>query len=758
MAKNKEKKPMTKKAKRNLWISICAVILVIALVGGSVGFYFIDKNHYKKIASPQNLSSYSENEKELVNDATFYVSTKGNDSNDGSFASPFRTIKKAQEEVRKIVANDSKANVVVAVMAGEYNEAGITFSKEDSGENTVYTSYGDGEVIINGGMSLNSEDFVDVSGDALERIPQEQRENVKMLDLNKYGIDVSDYGEIKAVGAYSTENYYDNKPEKAECEIFFNSQRMNVARYPNDGFLTEGEVLSVGDPYEKDGKKDESWLERRNQEGGTFKIDNDTFNRVSSWKSLDDVWMFGYFFWDWADMSTPVKSFNKDENSITTEYCSKYGFKEGGKYYFFNVLEELDTKGEYYIDRENNVLYIYPPEDLESADIMISLTTDNVLKCDETAKNVTIDGFTIEGTRGNGVAILGESCEIKNCVVKNAAGVGVEVRGTNNKITNSEVCFVGKDAVILGGEHEEFTKENNVAQNCLLHDFGQVQKTYISGVTIKGAYNKATHNEIFNAPHMGISLSGNNNEISYNNIHDVVLQSSDAGAIYTGFSLSSYGNVVSYNCIHDIGSGEFTPSAIYFDDNSSGQTAYGNVLINIPSYGFLIGGGRDNQINDNLIINAKLGFHYDDRVYDGFHNDGWYKPNCEKRDGNFWKKYDDAKKLNEELTQKGFTPFEGIERMNDDFNNTEDANFAVNPAGSNVTSNVIFSKYKLKLDVADSVYKYSKVENNPCYTYSSFKDVFKDAQNGNYTLLEDSEFAKGYENILNIPFSEIGRQ
>ncbi|MDY6017436.1 MAG: hypothetical protein SPI97_07460 [Oscillospiraceae bacterium] len=55
-----------------------------------------------------------------------------------------------------------------------------------------------------------------------------------------------------------------------------------------------------------------------------------------------------------------------------------------------------------------------------------------------------------------------------------------------------------------------------------------------------------------------------------------------------------YGNIDRYNCISDIGSGDFTPHGIYFDDNSSGQTAYGNILINIPGYAILVGGGRDN--------------------------------------------------------------------------------------------------------------------------------------------------------------------
>ena len=48
------------------------------------------------------------------------------------------------------------------------------------------------------------------------------------------------------------------------------------------------------------------------------------------------------------------------------------------------------------------------------------------------------------------------------------------------------------------------------------------------------------------------------------------------------------------------------------------------MLINIPGYAFLVGGGRDNMIENNLVINAGKQILYDDRAYDGYHNDGWY--------------------------------------------------------------------------------------------------------------------------------------
>ena len=94
-------------------------------------------------------------------------------------------------------------------------------------------------------------------------------------------------------------------------------------------------------------------------------------------------------------MSTPIKSIN-DDKTITTEYCSKYGFKEGGYYYFFNVLEELDAPGEYYIDRDNGILYFYPPDENGNSKIMLSTSNENIISITEKASNITISDITLQ--------------------------------------------------------------------------------------------------------------------------------------------------------------------------------------------------------------------------------------------------------------------------------------------------------------------------------------------------------------------------
>lgn len=750
-----------KKLIKRIAISATCVLLVLAVAGTSIALYVKNMNTYEKIAAPTGFSQFKEKKKEIVNDADFYVSTKGNDNNDGSLKSPFRTIAKAKEEVRKLIASNKKdgKEIKVAVMAGEYNESNIVFDEKDSGKENApvtYTAYGDGEVVVNGGMSLDSADFQNVSGDVLERLNKDVADKIKMLDLSKYNLTVEDYGKLKSIGGFTTEEYYDGAAQVTECELFFNDSRMSLARYPNDSYLKEGKVLDKGDCYEPNppGPTDESWLERRNQRGGTFVMDDETYNRVKSWKTIQDVWAFGYFFWDWADMSTPIEKINDETKSLTTKYCSKYGFKEDGIYYFYNVLEELDAPGEYYIDRENDILYFYPPKDLQSSKIMLSVTDKSIFSFAESAKYINIDGITFQGTRGNGIGMLGENCSLTNCSIKNVAGIGVEMNGMNNTISSCEISAIGKDAITLtSGDRETLTYGNNVVDNNSIHDYGQLQKTYIAAVNIDGIGNRVSHNEIFNAPHMGIYYAGNDNIIEYNNIHDVVLQSSDAGAIYTGYSFSTYGNIIRYNCISNIGSGEFTPSGIYFDDNSSGQTAYGNVLVNIPGYGFLIGGGRDHIVKNNIIINSQKGINYDDRAYDGYHNDGWYAKNCKEQDSRLWILMKEAKEFNEKIGHK----YAGIDRMHQDYNRVEDEGFAVNPSGSTVTGNVVIKKDGKIGDIADSVYKYSKVENNFTFKLKSADELFKDAENGDYSFNEDSELIKDNPELKQINFNKIGR-
>ena len=90
----------------------------------------------------------------------------------------------------------------------------------------------------------------------------------------------------------------------------------------------------------------------------------------------------------------------------------------------------------------------------------------------------------------------------------------------------------------------------------------------------------------------------------------------DSSAIYTGRRWDEAGSVVRYNVLYNIGGDGYTPNGIYLDDGASGQTVYGNLVINCNGNGFLVGGGRNNDIRNNVMVNCKTAFYYDSRSRD----------------------------------------------------------------------------------------------------------------------------------------------
>lgn len=72
------------------------------------------------------------------------------------------------------------------------------FTAEDSGTEScpiMYCAYGDGEVILNAGISINTEDFTAVTDvTMLSRLQESARDKVLCVDLSKYGITAEDLG------------------------------------------------------------------------------------------------------------------------------------------------------------------------------------------------------------------------------------------------------------------------------------------------------------------------------------------------------------------------------------------------------------------------------------------------------------------------------------------------------------------------------------------------------------------------------------
>lgn len=172
-----------------------------------------------------------------------------------------------------------------------------------------------------------------------------------------------------------------------------------------------------------------------------------------------------------------------------------------------------------------------------------------------------------------------------------------------------------------GGNVDTLTPSNNVIKNNIIYKAAQKIKDYNS-VELRGCGNKMIYNNISCTNDQAIRFYGNDHVISYNEIHDVVQDSDDAGAIYAGRNTIQRGTEISYNYIHDT-LGTFTPAfghkpAVYWDDYQTGMWAHHNIIKN--AYQNVYTNGVDNNYSYNTSIDIK--------TKDIYYADGGAASNC----------------------------------------------------------------------------------------------------------------------------------
>ncbi len=659
-----------------------------------------------------------------------YVSPFGCDCNPGTFDKPIATPKRAFDEVAGL--DKTNTDITVYFMSGDYRFEHIELTVAHS--NVVYKAYGDGKVIFNGGITLQNDKFKKVTDKSVKsRFKQRARSHIFVYDLDANGVSRAILGNMYCVGSASTAAHYNDGTQGTNCELFWNDVRLTPARYPNEGFCKVTEVISEG--------------EKESKTPGAVRFNKNVARVMRTWQEPQKAWMFGYFKYDWADMTCPLEAIDSDEGIAYPKHYSTYGYRKDAQCYFLNVLEELDSASEYYIDRDNMLLYIYCEEETVKGEMILSVSPD-VLMSGEIS-NAVFDGIEFKGVRNDVIIINGDNNTFKNCKIANSYGNALKIKGVNNTVSSCEICYMGKGGVYLkGGDRATLTHGNNVVENCYIHHFAQVFRTYQRGIFLVGCGNTATHNELSHTPHCVLSYDGNEHEISYNYIHDAVFESNDAGALYVGGDWTSYGTVIKYNLFKDIGGviGKW-PKAIYFDDGMSAAEIFGNIVVNCYGRPLNFGGGRDIKAWNNLTISdIDFPLFYDDRMAKG----GWAEGAVFKStDSGLWVCLDRVPYTNELWRNK----YPRLASIVKDLEQWESPDFPGNPAYSVIENNIFIGKrsHKESWHISDNVYKYSTIENNHTFTTADEAII-----PGTYHIKPEviEEYNMTWEQI---PYEEIGR-
>jgi len=574
----------------------------------------------------------------------FYVSKNGVPGNEvpgnpGTADEPFSTLDEARDAVRALINNGLTEPVTVHVAEGEYRTAGLTLDERDSGTADCPVVWqGEGNVVLNGGLSLDPASFGPLTEEEKARLHGEAPDHVLRCDLTALGLTREDWGELCAIGSYHTGDKYDGAVlSPMWCELFVNNIRQEIARYPNEGFLFTGDPVREGAGLETSGRKKlsaEEWAKVRNPISDIYTIDPDTARRAAGWKSLDGVWMFGYPMYGWADMSSPVRSVDPETCRMETAWVSLYGMKPHAPFYFYNVFEELDSPGEWYLDRERGILYLWPAVPMENARINLSLLTGSLL----TVKNgsrIAFQNLTFTGTRGDALDLSGSDLTVESCAVRNVAGWAIRLDGKNCAVRSCEIERTGKGGVdVRGGDRATLTPSGHVIENNHIHHIAEIFRTYNPAILVGGVGTVVRHNELHDSAHVAILFGGNNHVMEYNEIYEVCKIADDSSAIYAGRDYTCSGNIVRYNFFHDMRSDADSHIGIfgmYCDDNLGSCTIEHNVFLRCQS-ALLLHGGHDMLFRGNLILDAcpksvySVRFHaygyWDDLLPGGTHEAG----------------------------------------------------------------------------------------------------------------------------------------
>lgn len=569
----------------------------------------------------------------------FYVSINGDDyTGDGSEKAPFKTIVRARDEVRSLCGNYSGKGVVIFFEKGNYSISDtITFDGQDAGtEQTpiVYSAVPESDVKFVGGVSFGTNEFkkVDITSPIYHRIPESAREKVYSVDLSQWGIEPKD---LQVVGhsagglKHFRDVFSDFNFDSPYYSICLNGDPMTLSRYPNSGYIKVSKIVNQGE-YSR------HWMPDMILSGNGYEyqsgMEKDTFSFTSAqipqekldrWKESvyegnRGIWMIGYWGAAFSDQSVPVKEI--EGSVIKSGLISHYNPSSRSDFYVYNLIEELDSETEWYIDENTDpkhpILYFYPPAgvDMEDSNNCITIPTlDTEMFCFDNTGFITLTDIDMEGAN-KGIATIkgGSSNIIRNADIRNTMGAVGRIENGNeiardNGFSNCTFSHIDGGIGLSGGDLNSLERGYNFVENCTFTDISRNNKTYNPAVGLYGVGNRVTNTVISNSPHNVIMFSGPESTIEFCELYDCVKTAGDQAGIYTGRDTIDRGTIIRNSYFHNIyHSDKVENSGIYLDDAKAGVDILDCVFDN-TAQGITLGGGRDVNIIGCKFINLSVG-------------------------------------------------------------------------------------------------------------------------------------------------------
>ena len=536
-----------------------------------------------------------------------YVAPNGNDANDGSEASPLATLKGARDKVRAIKAAGLPANgITVMFRGGEYKwTEKVEFDSQDSGTANAkikYCAYPGETPIFTGGTRIPASEFTAVTDEAVlaKWSNRKAKEAIRQIDIKSY---VAKMGRTDMEAWYPLmgDRYTTNTKEEEYIKrpMFStdNNPALWLARYPNkkEGNYPENKFPS----YLLTGNIIKETTDNGDVvgEGAVFQYSD---RRISKYAGYEDIWFYGLPKWVFYDEDLRIASIDAANSTITTAVAPVRGISSGREFFIYNILDELDQPGEYFVDKNTGMLYFYPDGEFEYFNISL-FNSDYMIRVKD-ASHITFSGLSIENARSGGIYITGgDSVRAEYCSIRNLSGNGitigdpsevvytpfidykwtdwndnfalneaqtavkviedwavpsksVKVRGQNHGVYGCFITNIGLTGIdMAGGNIYLEERANYYVENCDISFAGQNCARYQPGIGVDNIHGVSIkNNELSHFPGSAIQGYITGAEITGNNIYDGVTNNYDMGLLYFNYCMPALDVTIKNNYLHDV--------------------------------------------------------------------------------------------------------------------------------------------------------------------------------------------------------------
>lgn len=535
----------------------------------------------------------------------WHVAPSGDDAHPGTKEQPFATLERARAAARehdRSATGSAPATIWLAPGVYQRSEPFVLDARDSK---LVIRGPADRSARIHAGRVVERDHLQPPPAALRERLPAVARAEALAIDLAAVDLgDLAPPPDIFNDGGGLPDLYIDDVP-------------LPLARWPNAAPTTMEKVIDrgqgVGGP----------------RRGGVFIARDD---RVARWPVAEGVWLEGYWRVPWDPATIRVTAIDPStrrvdlaaavQGGIGSKYAPKGELGDGKEpWWAVNLPEEIDLPGEWCIHGPSKTLLFWPPGNFSPQSVVrIATMREPLVRIDESTM-VALRDLVVEGGLGDGIVIEGgHKALVLGCLVRNLGGNGVTaIGGTRHAVRGCDMHALGEGGIILaGGDRATLTPCGHAALNNDIHDVGRRRKTWAAAIHVGGTSKekrrldavgcRVADNFLHDLPHSAVLYTGNDNVLERNEVCRVALTSSDVGAFYTSHDWTSHGNVLRHNFVYDCP----RANAFYIDDGDSGDIVEENVVVR-AACGPFIGGGHDNVIRFNLIVECEVGIHIDSR-------------------------------------------------------------------------------------------------------------------------------------------------